>query len=37
MDVKEYDILIQINSTVKLLRDLLSRKVYEYFIEKLQH
>ena len=35
MDVKEYDILMQFNSIVKLLRDVLSRKVYEYFIEKL--
>ena len=34
VDVKEYDILMQFNSTVKLLRDVLSRKVYEYFIEK---
>ena len=37
VDVKEYDILMQFNSTVKLLRDVLSRKVYEYCIEKLQN
>ena len=28
---------MQFNSTVKLLRDILSRKVYEYFIKKLQN
>ena len=28
---------MQFNSTVKLLRDVLSRKVYEYFIEKLHN
>ena len=36
VDVKEYEILLQFNSTVKLLRDVLSRKV-EYFIEKLKN
>ena len=28
---------MQFNNTVKLLKDVLSRKVYEYFIEKLQN
>ena len=37
VDVKEYDILMQFNSTVKLLGDVLSRKVYEYCIEKLHN
>ena len=30
LDVKEYDILMQFNSTANLLRDVFSRKVYEY-------
>ena len=37
VDVKEYDMLMQFHSTVKVLRDLLSRKVYKYLIKKLQN